>query len=420
MDIIEKFKIPLKNKNSAVIDYAYVDEDIYESASCFSWSLDIKTNKVTGKENKYAAGWIGNTKIYMHQFVMGKSHNVNEVVIDHINNNGLDNRYSNLRHSTLSANSQNCNRNIKNKSSIYLGVSISQTGRWRARHGNVHIGVYDKEIEAAKSYDEYILIKYGKTAKTNNLINYELIKDKKLKEKNKRELPTNITYYENKYRVKIIIDKTKYDLKLYNTLEEAINVLNKFKEEKKIEKENKHLSKIITKNDDNIAFIKASNSNNEILVDEESWHLLNKCPWIVCEKGYAKSKSYMHRIIINAKSDEKVDHINRNKLDNRRENLRISTSAQNNHNRTKSPNATSKYYGVCLRKSIKKWETYVTHNKKKHSCGYFDDEIQAAKAYNKKAIELYGEYANLNHFDDNEDSVVKNLSEVFENINING
>lgn len=138
-------------------------------------------------------------------------------------------------------------------------------------------------------------------------------------------------------------------------------------------------------------------------------------------KGYSRSsKIYMHRIIMNAKPEEKVDHINRNKLDNRKNNLRISTSAQNNHNRTKSPNATSKYYGVCRVKNTDRWETYITHDKKKHSCGYFDDEIEAAKAYNKKAIELYGEYANLNHFDDNEDSMVKNLSEVFDNINING
>lgn len=277
---INDFKIPLKNKIGDIIDYTSVDEDIYENAIYFSWSLDIKKNKITGKENKYAAGWIGNTKIYMHQFVMGKSSNSSEVVIDHLDLNGLNNKASNLKHSTLSANGQNCNKNINNKSSKYLGVSISQAGRWRARLSNEHIGTYDTEIEAAIAYDSHAFIKYGETAKTNNLIDYDSIEDEKLKEKNKKELPTNITYYNNKYRVNI---KKKYDLKTHDTLEEAIDILIKFKEEKRVEKEKEHLSKIITKNSSNIAFIKAGSSNIEILVDDENWHSLSVYPWIICE-----------------------------------------------------------------------------------------------------------------------------------------
>lgn len=417
---MDNFKIPLYNKNNEIVEYTYVDSDIYEGIDSFNWSLDIKRNKVSGKENKYAIGWIGNTKIYMHQFILGKSNNVNEVVIDHINNNGLDNRIANLKHSTLSANGQNCIQNKKNKTSKYLGVSSFNKGKWRARQSDKHIGSYNTEIEAAKAYDTFVLIKYGKTARTNDLVDFESIKDKIVNEKEIKNLPRNITYCNNKYRVEITIDKIKYNLKLHNTLQEAIDVLNKFKHQKKAEKINLHYSKPITINENDIAFIKPSNCDDEILVDKINWHKLSLNLWIRCDKGYAKGNEgqYMHRIIMNAKPDEKVDHINHNKLDNRKENLRISTSAKNNHNRIKSPNASSKYFGVYRVKDRDKWGTYIHHNNKKYSCGYFYDEREAAEAYNKKATELYGDFANLNHFEENNDTI-RDLSKLFENIDIN-
>jgi hypothetical protein len=98
-----------------------------------------------------------------------------------------------------------------------------------------------------------------------------------------------------------------------------------------------------------------------------------------------------------AKDDEIVDHINNIRYNNRRCNLRIASFGLNNHNKTKNKNASSKYFGVS--KSGKNWRVQITSKGETYRLGTFKDEIDAAKAYNKKAIELYEEKANLNVFD---------------------
>jgi len=91
-----------------------------------------------------------------------------------------------------------------------------------------------------------------------------------------------------------------------------------------------------------------------------------------------------------------VDHKNSDSLDNRKSNLRICTMAQNNLNKSKRIIRTSKYKGLCHNKRHNRWIAYITLNRKTYHLGYFDDEIEAAKAYNEKAKELHGEFARLN------------------------
>lgn len=111
----------------------------------------------------------------------------------------------------------------------------------------------------------------------------------------------------------------------------------------------------------------------------------------------------MHRVIINAPSNKEVDHINHNTLDNRMCNLRICTKNENQHNRKPNKQKTSSNYkGVSLDKhKIKNkmysyWRAQINFNGKLLPLGYFNSEIDAAKAYNNKAIELFGEFALLN------------------------
>jgi hypothetical protein len=94
---------------------------------------------------------------------------------------------------------------------------------------------------------------------------------------------------------------------------------------------------------------------------------------------------------------ECIDHINGDKLDNRIENLREATKAQNNRN-VGSKGGSSKYCGVAWCKSKNKWEAYITFNRKKKHLGRYSEEIDAAMAYNKAAIEMFGEFAKLNEF----------------------
>ena len=110
-------------------------------------------------------------------------------------------------------------------------------------------------------------------------------------------------------------------------------------------------------------------------------------------------KSYLaHRLIFlyhHGYLPKYIDHIDRNKLNNDINNLREVTQSQNNMNKS-SVKGSSQYKGVCWRKRRNKWETNIKINQKLKYLESFNLEEDAAKAYNKAAIELFGEYAKLN------------------------
>lgn len=110
----------------------------------------------------------------------------------------------------------------------------------------------------------------------------------------------------------------------------------------------------------------------------------------------------MHRLIMDAPKGREVDHKNGDTLDNRRNNLRLCSHADNMHN-CKMPqrNKTSRYKGVSYsiydsRLRRKKWSAYISVNKKTVHLGWFDNETAAAQAYNSAAIRFFGEFARLN------------------------
>jgi hypothetical protein len=108
-----------------------------------------------------------------------------------------------------------------------------------------------------------------------------------------------------------------------------------------------------------------------------------------------------------ADDDDRIDHINNNRLDNRKINLRKTNSSGNNNNRTKNTKSTSKYQGVNFFQRDLTWMAQITKDHKYHFLGYYITEIEAAIAYNLKATELYGDNANLNIFEKD----VENLTE---------
>lgn len=101
----------------------------------------------------------------------------------------------------------------------------------------------------------------------------------------------------------------------------------------------------------------------------------------------------MHSLIHPVPKGMVVDHKNGNKLDNRRENLRSATKAQNSINAGPS-RGRSKYKGVSPRGG--KWRAYVVIQKRQIYLGAFNSEIEAALAYDRKVLAHYGEYAWLN------------------------
>lgn len=143
-------------------------------------------------------------------------------------------------------------------------------------------------------------------------------------------------------------------------------------------------------------------------VDESDFEILSKFNWqaVNNRKYYArrhimidgkKSKIYMHREIMGVtKSDVFVDHIDGDGLNNTRANLRVASHSENLANVPKRNGTSSKYRGVNFKKSTGKWQVQIQHNNKMHWVGSFNNEIEAAKAYDKKAVELFGAFAQLN------------------------
>ena len=94
-----------------------------------------------------------------------------------------------------------------------------------------------------------------------------------------------------------------------------------------------------------------------------------------------------------------IDHIDGDKLNNNIKNLRVVTLSQNQHNRKPNKNSSSIYKGVSWHKHKQMWISHIYMNKKLNHLGYFKSSMDAAKAYNIKSIELFGEYAKLNEVD---------------------
>jgi hypothetical protein len=104
----------------------------------------------------------------------------------------------------------------------------------------------------------------------------------------------------------------------------------------------------------------------------------------------------IHRLVMDAPKGMYVDHINGNALDNRKSNLRLCTNAQNCRNTGPYLNNKSGYRGVCWHKRDKQWRAQIKHNGKVIWIGGYQDKEEAARAYDNKALELQGEFANLN------------------------
>lgn len=160
---------------------------------------------------------------------------------------------------------------------------------------------------------------------------------------------------------------------------------------------------IVVSYEDDYAFF-IINNKYKVLIDIEDIDFICEHCWHVIKNGYVCRKTndgksiYLHRVLTRCEIGEECDHINLNKLDNRKNNLRLCNRAQNQRNQNpRKDKLTSKYRGVDWYKKGNCWRVRVRIHGKEMFLGYFTNEKAAANAYNLYAKIYFKDFARSNN-----------------------
>ena len=148
-------------------------------------------------------------------------------------------------------------------------------------------------------------------------------------------------------------------------------------------------------------------TNIVVLIDDEDYEKVKnyKFQFGGTGRGYIFTRINnkfvpIHRLIIDVPKGMVADHVSGDTLDNRKCNLRIATQSQNRMNSVKQTylkkETTSKFKGVHKKHPKRKWSAAISFKGVRYHLGDFNEETEAAMAYDKKAKELFGEFAKLN------------------------
>ena len=287
----------------------------------------------------------GHVRVCINGKMVGIHRNILNVmskrlVVDHIDGNPLNNQKHNLRICEQLYNSKNKRIN-KNNTSGYKGVHFSNNySKWcstiKTNYKNIFLGHYKTKEEAVKAYDNAVKKYHGEFGVTNL----------ELKERKPIEILWKPTKFED------------------SNLKPEMIPLGHYK---------------------------------YAYVDLEDYKKAMQHSWSLNKDGYAQTKINrknvsLHRFILSAVNLE-TDHIDRNKLNCRRKNLRLCSHQQNCINR-KYPKRNNKYRGIYSVRN--KWRATIKVNGKIKHLGYFSSKEDAAKSYDVAAIRYFGEFAITN------------------------
>lgn len=144
---------------------------------------------------------------------------------------------------------------------------------------------------------------------------------------------------------------------------------------------------------------KLGKSNVDVFLDDSDYDIVRRYKWYLNNNiGYVSGfidgkKVYLHRFIMGYPANKCVDHINRNKLDNRKSNLRICSTRENVINSKLSKNNTSGISGISFRDDRNKFRAYIMVNRKQIFLGYYSDIEDAIFARRQAEIKYFGEFA---------------------------
>lgn len=145
------------------------------------------------------------------------------------------------------------------------------------------------------------------------------------------------------------------------------------------------------------------------IVDDDMYDVLSKYKW-KCQKGYATRNAYMgknkegeyiyktisiHSIVLPGKKGFVTDHINRDRLDNRRSNLRLCTNSQNTFNQSPRKDNSTGVRGVFFDRRNNVYYSQITVNRKVYNLGNFKSLAEAYGAYITHSEHFFGEYSNV-------------------------
>jgi hypothetical protein len=165
---------------------------------------------------------------------------------------------------------------------------------------------------------------------------------------------------------------------------------------KQLHKNNKKYNKYNLSGEYGIGY---TSKKEEFYFDLDDYNKIKDYWWYIDSNGYVVTKILnqkplqMHRLILNASSNEFIDHKKHNKNDNRKNELRKVTKSQNSMNLKTPVNNTSGYKGVSWSKVANKWHASIQKNKISYHLGYFDDINDAVNIRKATEEKLFGEYS---------------------------
>ena len=386
------FKLPLFNKKNEKVGESFVDEDIFE---------ELRTHCLFGDKNGYANVTINKKTIRLHRYIMKAAKGE---VVDHINHNRIDNRRINLRTSDAKLNGENQPKSggiFELKNGYRSSISINKITH--------NLGRFDNFMLAEEAIDLFLVFNQllHKTLRYPEKL--EQYKQKindgyepKIKENDKEEEGYyGVSKSGNTYRVKILIEGKCHYIRGFKEKEKAAIVRDEFVISHNLKGRKLNFPGLIDPElldnyytvisleivDENTIKFKIECSGDYCFIDKEDFPKIKYYIWGMTKKedGYVDNGKLglLHRYLLNVTNSEiMVDHIDHNKLNNKKNNLRIVDARQNAQNKKLKDGKIVPFHGIAKSSKSDNYEAtiyYSDNNERIILYRTFEDMIIAAR-----------------------------------------